>query len=228
MTALFDVTDQYVTRTPGASLRGLVEHVAALQLPSVNAEPMDTVEQVRVLSAHAALGHEWDLVVIAGLQDGLWPNTIPRGGVLGTQRLLDVIDGVTEDASVRAPLLAEERRLLVAAMGRARRRLLVTAVDSDTDGTGQEAALPSPFFFEIAQWATDGGDPVAAQPVCSATRAVGGGAGGPVARCCVCTRRRRGRHRSRLCGNAIGPVGQGRCARCRPGRMARPDPAQHK
>ena len=67
--------------------------------------------------------------------------------------LLDVLDGVTEDASVRAPLLAEERRLLVAAMGRARRRLLVTAVDSDTGGAGPEAALPSPFFCEIAQWA---------------------------------------------------------------------------
>ena len=36
VTALFDVTDQYVSRTPGASLRGLVEHVAALQLPGVN------------------------------------------------------------------------------------------------------------------------------------------------------------------------------------------------
>ena len=165
VTALFDVTDQYVSRTPGASLRGLVEHVSALQLPGVNDEPVDAAEQVRILSAHAALGHEWDLVVIAGLQDGLWPNTIPRGGVLGTQRLLDVIDGVTADASVRAPLLAEERRLLVAATGRARRRLLVTAVDSDTDGTGQDAALPSAFFFEIAQWATDGGDPDAAQPV---------------------------------------------------------------
>ena len=165
VTALFDVTDQYVSRTPRASLRGLVEHVSALQLPGVNDEPVDAAEQVRILSAHAALGHEWDLVVIAGLQDGLWPNTIPRGGVLGTQRLLDVIDGITADASVRAPLLAEERRLLVAATGRARRRLLVTAVDSDTDGTGQEAALPSAFFFEIAQWATDGGDPHAAQPV---------------------------------------------------------------
>ncbi len=94
-----------------------------------------------MLSAHAALGHEWDFVVIAGLQDGLWPNTIPRGGVLGTQRLLDVLDGVSEDASVRAPLLAEERRLLVAAMGRARRRLLVTAVDSETGGASQEVAL---------------------------------------------------------------------------------------
>ncbi len=165
VTALFDITDQYVSRTSGASLRGLVEHVAALQLPSVNPEPVATAEQVRVLSAHAALGHEWDLVVIAGLQDGLWPNTVPRGGVLGTQRLLDALDGVTEDASVRAPLLAEERRLLVAAMGRARRRLLVTAVDSDTGGSGGEAALPSAFFSEIAQWTDGDGDPEVVQPV---------------------------------------------------------------
>ena len=165
VTALFDITDQYVSRTSGASLRGLVEHVAALHLPSVNPEPVSPLEQVRVLSVHAALGHEWDLVVIAGLQEGLWPNTVPRGGVLGTQRLLDALDGVTEDASVRAPLLAEERRLLVAAMGRARRRLLVTAVDGDVGGPGEGAALPSAFCYELAQWTDDGGDPVAAQPI---------------------------------------------------------------
>jgi superfamily I DNA/RNA helicase/RecB family exonuclease len=178
VTALFDVTDQYVSRTPGASLRGLVEHIAALQLPGATAEPAEGAQQVRVLSVHAALGHEWDLVVIAGLQDGLWPNTIPRGGVLSTQRLLDALDGVTENASVRAPLLAEERRLLVAAMGRARRRLLVTAVDSDTGGTGEEAALPSPFFFELAAWDTGAGDseplaPISAPRVLSAAALTG-------------------------------------------------------
>ncbi|GFG97379.1 ATP-dependent DNA helicase [Mycobacterium timonense] len=167
VTALFDITDDYVSRTSGASVRGLVEHVAALQLPSANPEPAATAGQVRVLSAHAALGHEWDFVVIAGLQDGLWPNTVPRGGVLGTQRLLDELDGVTVDASMRAPLVAEERRLLVAAMGRARRRLLVTAVDSDTGGGDHAAALPSPFFFDIAQWADEDVDDAALQPVSS-------------------------------------------------------------
>ena len=104
-------------------------------------------DTVAVLSPHAALGRDWELVVIAGLQDGLWPNTTPRGGVLGTQRLLDVLDGLGDDVSVRAPLLAEERRLLIAAMGRARSRLLVTAVDGDA---GDEAALPSPFVAELA------------------------------------------------------------------------------
>lgn len=175
VTALFNLTDHYVSRTPGASLRGLVEHVAALQLPGVNPEPVSETEQVRVLSAHAALGHEWDFVVIAGLQEGLWPNTVPRGGVLGTQRLLDVLDGITGDASARAPLLAEERRLLVAAMGRARRRLLVTAVDGDTGGADGEAALPSAFFPEIAQWADADNDPLGAQPV-SAPRVLSAGA----------------------------------------------------
>ena len=166
VTALFDLTDHYVSRTPGATLRGLVEHVAALQLPGANPEPVPEAEQVGVLSAHAALGHEWDFVVIAGLQEGLWPNTVPRGGVLATQRLLDALDGVTGDASVRAPLLAEERRLLVAAMGRARRRLLVTAADGDAGGADGEAALPSAFFSEIAQYAGSAdGDPVDAQPV---------------------------------------------------------------
>ena len=88
--------------------------------------------QPRCVSAHAALGREWELVVLAGLQEGLWPNTAPRDGVLSAQQLIDLLDGVSDDAvSRRAPVLAEERRLLIAALGRARRRVLVTAVDSD-------------------------------------------------------------------------------------------------
>jgi superfamily I DNA/RNA helicase/RecB family exonuclease len=163
VTALFDATDQYLSRTAGASLRGLIDHLVAQQRPAVGSEPTTAAEQVAVLSAHAALGHEWDLVVIAGLQEGLWPNTIPRGGVLGTQRLLDVLDGIAEDASMRAPLLAEERRLLVAAMGRARKRLLVTAIDGEANGDN-EASMPSPFFAEVAQWATDAIDTAGAAP----------------------------------------------------------------
>lgn len=171
VTALFDVTDQYVSRTAGTSLLGLIDHVGALQLPAVNPQPVAATEQVALLSAHAALGQEWDLVVIAGLQEGLWPNTIPRGGVLGTQLLLDVLEGVGDKASMRAPLLAEERRLLVAAMGRARRHLLVTAVD----GEGDETDLPSPFFVEIARWATGDLDtsPVTAPRLLSAGAVVG-------------------------------------------------------
>jgi superfamily I DNA/RNA helicase/RecB family exonuclease len=175
VTALFDATDQYLARTAGASLSGLVDHLRTEQLRAAGPGPA-AGEQVAVLSVHAALGQEWDLVVIAGVQEGLWPNTVPRGGVLGTQRLLDVLDGVAENASMRAPLLAEERRLLVAAMGRARKRLLVTAVDGEVAG-GDEASIPSPFVAEIAQWSTGAPDaalePVAGPRVLSANAVVG-------------------------------------------------------
>ncbi|MCG5431566.1 ATP-dependent helicase [Mycobacterium sp. MYCO198283] len=148
VTALFDVAEQYVSRTAGATLRGLLDHVEQLSLTTPVGEPAAVPDAVTLTSVHGALGREWDTVVVAGLQDGLWPNVAPRGGILATQRLLDLLDGV-DDAAVsdRAPLLAEERRLLVAALGRARRRVLVTAVDSDA---GEQPLLPSAFFTELA------------------------------------------------------------------------------
>ena len=156
VTSFFDIAEQYVNRTAGASLRGLLDHVSALGLPSTSREDHAAAEAVPVLSAHAALGGEWEFVVIAGLQEGLWPNMIPRGGVLATQQLVDVLDGVVAPndkvVSTRAPLLAEERRLLIAAMGRTRNRLLVTAVDSDC---GDESMLPSPFCYELTSLASD-------------------------------------------------------------------------
>lgn len=153
VTALFDIADQYVTNTTGATLSGLVAHVDALELPATDARP-ERVDTVAICSPHAALERDWEFVVLAGLQEGLWPNTVARGGVLGTQHLVDILDGVagtdggpTARLSTRAPLLAEERRLLIAAMGRARDRLLVTAVDSDA---GDAAMLPSPFCAELS------------------------------------------------------------------------------
>jgi RecB family exonuclease len=153
VTALFDVTEQHVSRTAGASLPGLIDHIAALGLPAAPRDRRPQADAIAMLSAHAALGGQWEFVVIAGVQEGLWPNTVPRGGVLGTQQLVDVMDGVaTAGVSTRAPLLAEERRLLIAAMGRARSRLLLTAVDSDN---GDDSMLPSPFCYELSALATD-------------------------------------------------------------------------
>ena len=156
VTAMFDVAEQYVERTAGATLRGLIDHLTALALPPIRRDDGPQPDAVAVLSAHSSLGREWDFVVLAGVQEGLWPNVSPRGGVLATQELVDVIDGVADAGqrglSSRAPLLAEERRLLIAAMGRARSRLLVTAVDSDG---GDDAMLPSSFCHELSALATE-------------------------------------------------------------------------
>jgi len=179
VTALFDVADQFCTANPGAGAAALLDHVDGLRLPVRAAEPVQPVEAVSLLSPHQALGRDWDTVVIAGLQEGLWPNAIPRGGVLNTARLLDVIDGVPDEVSARAPVLADERRLLIAAMGRARRRLLVTAVDTEgAAGDGGDLTLPSPFFYDVAAHVTPTGaervpEPVVAPRVLSVPAVVG-------------------------------------------------------
>ncbi|HYO03057.1 MAG TPA: ATP-dependent DNA helicase [Mycobacterium sp.] len=174
VTALFDVAEQYVTHTTGASVSGFVDHVRAMVLPPAGSESARPGEAVALLSAHAALGREWDFVVIAGLQEGLWPNVVPRGGVLATQQLVDVLDGIADGTSTRAPLLAEERRLLIAALGRARTHVLVTAVDGDE---GDDAMLPSPFCDELVALATERPDenaePVRAPRVLSPSAVVG-------------------------------------------------------
>ncbi|PWQ88328.1 hypothetical protein DKX15_19855, partial [Enterococcus faecium] len=73
VTALFDVAEQYVDRTAGASLRGLVDHITGLSLPPSRGDERDG-DGVALVSAHSALGREWEFVVLAGMQEGLWPN----------------------------------------------------------------------------------------------------------------------------------------------------------
>ena len=104
VTALFDVAEQYVNRTAGASLRGLVDHVSALGLPGTPRErraPSPTRSRWSARTRRSAANG--NVVVIAGLQEGLWPNTTPRGGVLGTQQLVDVLDGVADAAPPACP-----------------------------------------------------------------------------------------------------------------------------
>jgi RecB family exonuclease len=83
------------------------------------------------------------VVAVPGVQEGSWPDLRLRGTLLGVERLVDVIAGVADTASQTAPLLADERRLLVVAASRARHTLLVSAVRGEEE-------QPSRFLDELA------------------------------------------------------------------------------
>ena len=148
--ALFEAAGAYVDNLPAGGLDGFLEYVGQLQIPRESRTPTAGTDAVQLLSAHSAAGREWEVVAVPGVLDGLWPSLRSRGSVLGTPALLDLLDGVDADAldtvSRSASILADERRLLLVACSRARRRLLVTAVE---DGTGD--ASPSRFVPEIAE-----------------------------------------------------------------------------
>ncbi|MFV8310302.1 ATP-dependent helicase [Mycobacteroides chelonae] len=149
VSALFDLASEHVARTPGIGVTGLIDHIRSLALAGQRAagEP----DAVSIVSAHAAVGRQWDVVAIPGMQEGLWPNTAPRGGVLRTQELMDVLAGIDHAAYVdgAAVALAEERRLLLLAVGRAARRVLFSAVDNENADVGGGSAMASRFLTEL-------------------------------------------------------------------------------
>lgn len=99
-------------------------------------------DAVRLMTAHRAKGLEWRLVVVAGVQEGLWPDLRRRGSLLEADRIGR--DGLAEPLTPGA-LLAEERRLFYVAATRARDRLVVTAVKAPADDGDQ----PSRFLTEL-------------------------------------------------------------------------------
>ncbi len=146
---LFDAAAAYVDRLPGASVDGFVEYLEMQEINQDSAPLTEPGDAVAIVSAHAAAGREWDVVAVAGVQEGIWPNLRPRGTLLGVEELVDLVGGVAdpgEQISRAAPILAEERRLLLVACSRARYSLLVTAVESVT---GDRDLVPSRFLAEL-------------------------------------------------------------------------------
>ncbi|GAB16470.1 putative ATP-dependent DNA helicase [Gordonia effusa NBRC 100432] len=149
MVAMFEAAASFTDNLPTAGVGEFVRHLTALQIPRDSRVAHAAADSVTVLSAHAAAGREWDVVAVAGVLDGLWPSLRSRGSVLATGQLMDILEGIDPDAVdtvARSSIaLADERRLLLVACTRARRRLLVSAVE---DGSGESS--PSRFIPEIA------------------------------------------------------------------------------
>ncbi|TDC67453.1 ATP-dependent helicase [Streptomyces hainanensis] len=140
--ALFEAAARAEERLGGRGVRNFLEEldahdIAADTLAARAVRP----DAVRLMTAHRAKGLEWSLVVVAGVQEGLWPDLRRRGSLLEADRIGR--DGLADPLSPGA-LLAEERRLFYVAATRARDRLVVTAVQGADEGD-----QPSRFLREL-------------------------------------------------------------------------------
>ncbi len=135
--AAFREAEVYTERHIAASVGQFVEWLLGLRIPAdslaARARPGGAVE---VITPAQAAGREWDLVVVSGVQDGTWPDLRLRDSLLGAQALADLVDGRgsgNDPRAARHAVLDDELRLLAVATSRARRRLVVTAVqDADS------------------------------------------------------------------------------------------------
>src|SRR5829696_4623287 len=154
------------TPPPGSSadVRAFVAHLSAQELPGdTGAARAVAGDTVRLLTAHASKGLEWDLVCVAGVQEGVWPDLRERTSLLGTEELVERasgIDGAPVDRRTLA--LAEERRLFYVACTRARRRLVVTAVEGALDGA--DAGATASRFLDLVAAPPEDGRPLTELP----------------------------------------------------------------
>ncbi|WP_185921821.1 UvrD-helicase domain-containing protein [Streptomyces sp. WAC06614] len=144
--ALFDTAARAEERTGG---RGALNFLEQLEAEDIAADTLTSTSRaatrtdaVRLMTAHRSKGLEWSLVVVAGVQEGLWPDLRRRGSLLEADRI--GTDGLAEPLTPGA-LLAEERRLFYVAATRARDRLVVTAVKAAAEDGDQ----PSRFLTEL-------------------------------------------------------------------------------
>ncbi|MBO3662329.1 ATP-dependent DNA helicase [Microbacterium stercoris] len=143
LVALFAAAKRSVERSPEEGPHPFIREILDSDVPEDTLSAPDRDGAVTLMTPANALGVEFDAVVIAGVQEGVWPNVRLRGGLLESWRLADVVAarrerrGEPEPQGVldrRRAAMHDELRLFVRAVSRARTRLLVTAVDDDATG----------------------------------------------------------------------------------------------
>lgn len=157
VTTLFKRAEVWAERHPGQDASSFLAELDAEVLPSDSVAPQGRrPEGVAVMTPAGCAGQEWELVVVVGLERDRWPDLRLRDSLTRTGLLVDAVTGrLTTDtaasgegsgavAAARAQVRADERRMLIMALSRATRRLLLSAT-ADTEHA------PSPFLTEIAR-----------------------------------------------------------------------------
>ncbi|TSE15157.1 ATP-dependent helicase [Arthrobacter sp. KBS0703] len=150
MMALFHTAERYVDQMPGSGPDQFLEYLLNQELPmdtlAARAQVDDAVE---LMTPASAAGREWPLVIVAGLQEGVWPNTRLRGELLGSTLFADAVEHGVEYALQRGPLSRlreiryDELRSFSTAVSRAKEVLICTAVASEDE-------QPSSFLDYVA------------------------------------------------------------------------------
>jgi superfamily I DNA/RNA helicase/RecB family exonuclease len=152
--ALFEAAARFTERLPPGSASLFLDSLTGQEIPGDTlAGRAPAGDAVRILTAHRSKGLEWDVVVVAGVQEGIWPDLRLRSSLLGMDELVDTAVGGNGQiagtdaaaAALASKLLSEERRLFYVAATRARRMLVVTAA-----GGEDSDERPSRFLAELA------------------------------------------------------------------------------
>lgn len=138
--ALFSAAKRFVERTPDVPAAVFLDSWRSADVAEDTLAPRSILDSVTVGTPAAMVGREFEVVVVAGMQENVWPNLRIRGSLLGSQDLPIVLTGGDVSAlDKRLEVMHDELRMFAQAVSRARGEVVVTAVAGDDN-------LPSPFL----------------------------------------------------------------------------------
>ncbi|NYF97484.1 ATP-dependent DNA helicase [Janibacter cremeus] len=149
--ALFDAAAAHQDALPASGPDAFLDAVAgqSVAADSLAARSPDP-DAVALVTPQTAAGHEWHTVVVAGVQEGVWPDLRLRGSLLGSERLVDVVTGRDgTGAGAAAAVRHDETRLFHVALTRATERVLVTAVAAEDEQPSVYLDLVDPLPDEV-------------------------------------------------------------------------------
>lgn len=132
--ALFTTAKRFAERRPDAPASEFLSEVLDAEVPEDVLGPSRGDDAVLVTTPSGAVGLEFRTVVVAALQDGVWPNLRARGSLLEPQNLLRALnadDSITIDD--RKLVLDDELRMFALAVSRASERVVLAAVANDDE-----------------------------------------------------------------------------------------------
>jgi superfamily I DNA/RNA helicase/RecB family exonuclease len=138
--ALFTAAKRFVERNPGRPAGDFVEELLGAEVPEDTLAPQATADSVLVCTPSGAIGTDFAIVAVSGLQESVWPNLRLRGSLLHPQLLGELAGGEPiTDLDERAQVLGDELRMFALAVSRARTQVILTATANDDE-------QPSPFL----------------------------------------------------------------------------------
>ncbi len=142
--ALFTTAKRFAERRPNDAPSVFLSELLDAEVPEDTLSPRAVDDAVVVATPAALVGREFDTVVVAGLQEGAWPNLRLRGSLLAPHELVRVVLGIDSGSiDERRVVRDDELRMFALAVSRARTRLVVAAVGNDDEAM-------SPFFGLVA------------------------------------------------------------------------------
>ena len=131
---VFTAAKRWVEREPGAGFAAFLENMLDSEVPEDTLSPQPNQDTVFVSTPPGVVGLEFDVVVVAGVQDGAWPNLRLRNSLLNPQELVRVVTGIdSTTVNERQLVLGDELRMFALAASRATTQVIVSAVANDDE-----------------------------------------------------------------------------------------------